>query len=169
MSANSPFWIELTSPGRLAILARPRGGDWLEDDILEWKRAGIDTVVSLLTEDEVADLNLLEEDRFAASSGLQFHTFPIPDREVPESRRETTEIASLLAGEIASGKNIGFHCRQGVGRSALLAACVLIALGLSPEEAINCVTKARGLPTPETVEQKKYIFDFAKTFNRVPA
>ena len=169
MSANSPFWIESTSTGRLAILARPRGGDWLEDDILEWKRVGIDSVVSLLTEDEVVDLNLFEEARFSASSGLRFLNFPIPDRDVPESRRETAEIASLLASEISSGKNIGFHCRQGVGRSALLAACVLIALGQSPEEAINRVTKARGLPTPETAEQKKYILDFARTFNHVPA
>jgi len=37
----SPFWIPTETSGRLAILARPRGGDWLPDEVAVWKRAGI--------------------------------------------------------------------------------------------------------------------------------
>ena len=46
------FWIVGPWRGRLAIAARPRGGDWLEDEITGWRLAGIDIVVSLLESHE---------------------------------------------------------------------------------------------------------------------
>ena len=39
-------------PGRLAIVPRPRGGDWLEDEVRAWREAGVDIVVSALEADE---------------------------------------------------------------------------------------------------------------------
>ena len=30
--------------GKLALAARPRGDDWLEDEIAGWRREGVDTV-----------------------------------------------------------------------------------------------------------------------------
>ena len=46
------FWIDGPWPGRLAIMPRPRGGDWLEEEIQSWRRSGVDLVVSLLTLEE---------------------------------------------------------------------------------------------------------------------
>ena len=45
---SSPYWIDAGPARRIAILARPRGGDWLPDEIAAWKNAGISMVVSLL-------------------------------------------------------------------------------------------------------------------------
>jgi hypothetical protein len=45
----------------MAIMARPRAGDWLESEVDEWKAAGIDVVVSLLERDEVVELGLQRE------------------------------------------------------------------------------------------------------------
>ena len=42
------YWIVGPWRGRLAIAARPRGGDWLDDELSGWRQAGIDVVVSLL-------------------------------------------------------------------------------------------------------------------------
>jgi hypothetical protein len=42
------YWVEGPWSGRLAIMPRPRGGDWLEEEIQSWRRSGIDVVVSLL-------------------------------------------------------------------------------------------------------------------------
>lgn len=66
---------------------RPRGGDWLEDEIRGWKTSGIDSVVSLLTEDEVAGLNLENEPKFCKAHGLRYFSFPVIDRgvAVPET------------------------------------------------------------------------------------
>lgn len=44
--------------GRLAIMPRPRAGDWLEDEAQSWRRQGLDVVVSLLEDNEVAELDL---------------------------------------------------------------------------------------------------------------
>src|ERR671919_1670502 len=52
------FWIAAPWRGRLGILPRPRGGDWLGDEIAAWRAAGIDTVVSLLEAEEEAQLVL---------------------------------------------------------------------------------------------------------------
>jgi len=46
------FWIKAAGRGRLAVMPRPRGGDWLEDEILHLKRSGIGTLVSMLTPEE---------------------------------------------------------------------------------------------------------------------
>jgi len=37
-------------------MARPRGGDWLQDEILALKRSGISILVSLLTPEEEDEL-----------------------------------------------------------------------------------------------------------------
>jgi hypothetical protein len=50
-----------TMAGRLAILPRPRGGDWLEDEVRGRRAAGVDVIVSLLTSDEVTNLDLAQE------------------------------------------------------------------------------------------------------------
>jgi hypothetical protein len=55
------FRVEGPWPGQLAISARPRGGDWLDEEIISWRRAGIDVIVSLLEPAEAADLNLGNE------------------------------------------------------------------------------------------------------------
>jgi len=35
------YWIKTSASLRLAIMARPRAGDWLEDEIDHWKREGV--------------------------------------------------------------------------------------------------------------------------------
>ena len=42
------FWVDGPWRGRLGILPRPRGGDWLRDETMAWREAGLDVVVSLL-------------------------------------------------------------------------------------------------------------------------
>jgi hypothetical protein len=55
------------TPGRLAIVPRPRGGDWLADEVARLKAAGVDILVSML---EPAEAWV----RIAAARGL-----PVPD------------------------------------------------------------------------------------------
>jgi protein-tyrosine phosphatase len=127
------FWIPGPWHGRLAIAARPRGGDWLEDEATGWRRAGIDVVVSLLEDREAAQLDLLEERRAAEKNDMQFISFPIPDRGVPASTPQAVSLIASIAGALEQGKNVAVHCRQGIGRSGLIAAGVLVNSGVNPE------------------------------------
>src|SRR5260221_13395255 len=71
------YWVPGPWPGRLAIMPRPRGGDWVDEEIQSWRRTGVDRVVSLLTPDEVADLSLADEEGLCRVKGIQFFSFPI--------------------------------------------------------------------------------------------
>lgn len=148
-------------PGTFAIAARPRGGDWLEHDLRGWRRAGVDIVVSLLEPDETSQLDLEEEASAASSNGIHFFSFPIPDRGVPRSRQAAAGLVAALSEALEAGQNVAVHCRQGIGRSGLIAAAVLSNSGISPEQAIQIVSAARGQAIPETAAQRLWIEQFA--------
>lgn len=151
------YWIEGPWPGRLAIVPRPRGGDWLEDEARAWREAGIDVVVSTLTGDDAAELGLSGEEDASRSGGVEFVAFPIVDRGLPSSAEATIELARRVVEKLAKGKNVAVHCRQGVGRSALLAASVLVVGGIEPETAWARIQTARGCPVPDTPQQRAWV------------
>ena len=64
------FRVEGAWPGYLAISSRPRGGDWLGEEISAWRGAGIDVIVSLLEPAEAADLNLENEAMQSEAMGV---------------------------------------------------------------------------------------------------
>jgi protein-tyrosine phosphatase len=154
-------WIEGPWPGKLAVGPRPRGGDWLKDDVAKWKRAGINSVLSLLTPEEERDLDLRGEALEVRALGLDFTSFPIPDRQIPTSEAKFSEVLESAARDLSVGKNMLVHCRQGIGRSGLAAACLLVKNGLSPGAAVDTISAARGLAVPETTEQRDWIDHYA--------
>jgi len=154
-------WVDGPWAGKLALAARPRGGDWLDDEMVAWERSRVNVVVSLLTKDEEVDLDLTREGSQAAAHGLTFISFPIPDRQVPDSESKLAKVLDQLNSELASGKNAVVHCRQGIGRTGLVAACLLITKGVAPATAVERLSTARGLPVPETAEQRQWIDHFA--------
>ena len=158
------YWVEGPWPGKLALAARPRGGEWLHDELASWQRAGVNTVFSLLTPEEERDLDLTHEGRETKGHGMTFRAFPIPDRKVPDSETRLTKALEKLDRELASGRNVVLHCRQGIGRTGLVAACLLVTKGLETKTAIKRLSAARGTSVPETGEQRQWIDHYASTF-----
>jgi protein-tyrosine phosphatase len=156
------YWIEAPLGGRLGIMARPRAGDWLCDEIAGWASDKIDVVVSLLEPTEIEELELGEEANFCRERSIDLISFPIADRSVPTSLPRTAELARLLAEKINEGKAIAVHCRAGIGRSALLAGCVLVTLGTEAELALALISNARRLNVPDTEEQQRWLYDFQR-------
>ncbi len=151
------FWIPGPWRGKLAIAARPRGGDWIEDEMRGWRRAGVGLVVSLLEKQETAELELADERGIAESNDLQFISYPIPDRGVPASISAALSLLKAITEVLAEGKNVAIHCRQGVGRSGLLAAGALVTSGVGVDRALDVVSTARGQTVPETPAQFRWI------------
>ncbi len=144
-------------------MPRPRGGGWLEDEIQSLKTSGVGAVVSLLEPQEIIELDISQEQVLCEANGISYLSFPIPDRNVPPSKIEALSLARSLSNQLRQGKSLVRHCRQGIGRSALIAACVLALGDLSVDEAFQKIEDARGCSVPDTPEQRAWVVRVAES------
>lgn len=154
------YWIEAGQPGRLAIVTRPRGADWLEQDLNGLRRGGIDVLVSLLEPWEAGELGLSSEGALAEEAGMRFLSYPIPDRCTPGDLEGFRQFVSELADRVQAGQSVGAHCRGCIGRSTVLIASVMIALGAEPGAALGAIERSRGCIVPDTGDQREWIHNF---------
>ena len=150
------YVIERAGPGRLATMARPRGGEWLGEEMAGLAASGVTVLVSLLTDTEMTSLGLTGEDAAARVAGLEFLRLPTPDFHVPD-HAATLALARELRLRLAAGASVVVHCYGGVGRSSTVAAVVLVLDGVIPAAAWDRIAVARGRPVPETVAQRAFV------------
>src|SRR5262245_66282085 len=81
------YWIATPAVGRLATMARPRGGDWLAGELVALRELGVDALVSLLTVEELIELELGAEPDLARAAGLGFRSFRSEERRVGKECR----------------------------------------------------------------------------------
>ncbi len=147
--------------GHLAVVTRAlAAGIGSTDEVAGWRSIPLDwifTCSSLLEPEEAARLELAHEGEVAQSTGVGFVSFPIPDRGIPASIPATLSLLKTIADALEKGRNVAVHCRQGIGRSGLIAVGVLVNSGIAVENALNAVSAARGLAVPETPEQIEWI------------
>ena len=142
--------------GILSVMAKPVSGEWIDDEFSGLKRLGIDKVVSLLERFEEIEVGLGSEEELCLKHGLEFASFPIPDRELPNTKLAEHFLDSLLS-EIRMGKHIVIHCRAGIGRTGIIAGGVLVKSGISAKEAFALISSARGVQVPDTEEQEAWL------------
>lgn len=151
------FTIPAPTPGRLSTMARPRGGDWLEDELTSLARH-VNVLVCLLTNMELDELDLSREPELASSAGLVFHHHPIEDRQVPDEG--VRPLVTSLAEALRTGRHVAVHCRAGIGRSSVVAAGVLRLLGVDGPTALARISAARGMEVPDTQAQADWVLAF---------
>ena len=156
------FWTKEKCPGRIALVPRPRGGEWLEDEAAAWSNAGLDVIVSMLEAEEIKNFELEREAELCVENGIEFVACPVTDRSVPKVNEEFLQVIRHLKTQLLKGKNIGIHCRQSVGRAPLLAAVLMISFGISPAKAFRQLSEVRGVEVPETIGQKRWAERFAE-------
>ena len=155
-SSPTMYPIPVPPPARLSTMPRPRGGDWLDDEMLAMRRVGVDVLVCLLTAAERDEMALSGEPAAAIRAGLEFHAFPIADFGVPDPG-QVRPLLDILASRLRAGQHVAVHCRGGVGRSSLIAAALLVRLGSPAAQAWEVIAQARGVPVPETEEQRRWL------------
>jgi len=147
------YWITAVPDKKLAIMPRPRAGDWLADELSALRSAGVDVLVSLLVDDEVEELGLENEQALSQDLGMSFISYPIVDRSVPDSPDAFLAFVEKLHSHLAEGRAVAIHCRMGIGRSSLVAGSLLVKSGLSVTEAFECISADRGTDVPDTSNQ----------------
>jgi protein-tyrosine phosphatase len=156
---KSLYWIPGCPAGNLAITRAPRSFEGMEKAVQAWQSDGVDLVISLLEEHEFP--GLIEEERGCCEEfGMEFLSFPWPDRSVPASSRTFQTLCVRIVRELMNGRSVAIHCWVGIGRSAVLAAGVLIHLGVEVNTALDMIVAGRGQEVPDTEAQRQWILAY---------
>ena len=93
-------------------------------------------------------------------AGLEVIHFPLENFSTPLKMQTFDDLAENLSARLLD-QSILIHCRTGCGRTAMVAAGVLIKLGEVPPRAINRVHKARPTSRP-TINQIQFLRSYSK-------
>ncbi|MCI5058208.1 MAG: hypothetical protein MRY83_19000 [Flavobacteriales bacterium] len=159
------YWIKQFMKGQLGMMPRPRGNDWLPNEIYQLKDSGVQCLVSLLEDHEIFELGLKEEATLCKATAIEYINYPIRDRSIPKDFDSFLELIKVILDRLKTGKKVVIHCRIGIGRTSLLAASIM-ALGEYDDNIDNVfsvLSETRTLEVPDTEEQKIWVKSF---FNR---
>lgn len=152
------------APGKHLSLGRD-GKTYSRDlgtDLRQFAAQGIVQVVCLLNPSELRSIGISPDHYQAACSslGLQLLCYPIIEMSTPPDLPsfESSVIQPILTS-LSLGQGVLVHCRGGIGRSGLVAACVLLRLGqvAGPRAAINLVRVMRDRRCVESRKQEDFI------------
>ena len=158
------YWIneEVVGEKMLGIMPRPRGNDWLEDEIKWLGIRDVDYLISLLENSEANELELEHEAELCEQYNIQFINFPIRDVNVPTEKENFLKLVNHLNEHLNNSKKIVIHCRMGIGRASVLASGILIKRGIKAKDVFKIIGKYRELEVPDTEEQKNWIYNLEK-------
>lgn len=129
-------------------------GAWARDldldvrSIADW---GASAVVTLIEPEELLALQVTGLGATVAASHMDWLHLPLPDVSVPDAAFEAEW--QVLAGEelrdrLRAGFDVVVHCKGGLGRAGMIAARLLVELGVLADEAVGRVRRAR----PDAIE-----------------
>lgn len=144
------------APGKLLLHSMPGRYENIESVWAGLKGENVNVVICLAEADEIR----LKSAGYAQA--LEAGTIPcpvlsfeIPDREAAADREGFWNLICGVARRLIAGEVVLAHCAGGVGRTAMFAVAVLIALGEAPGEARRAVSRAGS--TMETAAQSELI------------
>jgi ADP-ribosylglycohydrolase len=98
-------------------------------------------------------------------AGIEYLRAPITDHGIPKERTQMAAILETLSRALDSGRPVYLHCRAGIGRTGMVAGCLLIERGLTADQALTELNRvwqqsaraSRWPSVPETAEQTRYV------------
>jgi protein-tyrosine phosphatase len=142
--------------GRLFLHSMPGRYEAYEDARQEIARCRISRVVCLAPLAEVKTKSPLYAQAIEAPRpSWKQEMFPVAYYGIPEDRDTFWRLAQCLATGLRRGERMLIHCEAGIGRPGTLAICVLVALGVTADDARAAVEAAGS--SPETSAQREVI------------
>ncbi len=120
---------------------------------------GCQVLVSLIEKHEFRRLKIPTLCERAQELGLSSIWFPIADGSIPTNFEDFAKVVSEISALLNDDQTIIVHCMGGLGRAGLTSACLLVAKGISPAEAIKEIRYARP-GAIETIEQEQFVYRF---------
>lgn len=171
-SANQVYTLEV--PGRAGVIGMSacpgirldpsRRGNLqknLRRDILAYQEWGATGVITFNETDELAGLGLADLGHHLIAGGFWWRHLPIVDMNVPVGDFESTwQVESRqICASLAAGERVVLHCLAGLGRTGMMAARLLVDMGMAPERAIHEVRRVRPRAL-QTTPQEEYVHQF---------
>ena len=137
-------------------------GNWerdLDPDLDRISRWGATAVVSLITREEIRDLEVQDLSRAVADRHMEWWHLPIPDGQPPgaEFEKAWVHAGAAIRDRLRLGFDVLVHCKGGLGRAGTVAARLLVEFGERPDDAIDRVREARSPNALETRDQERHV------------
>lgn len=147
-----PVLLPANISGALLLDAMPgRYGDWSAFEA-QARRRGLAEVVCLTPLAEMAQLSPAYHAAVSAGDvSFRWRHLPMRNFGVPEDAQSFRQQVLQIAAALQAGDAVLLHCAAGIGRTGTTAACVLKALGLPPDKALQHVRDAGS--NPENAQQ----------------
>ena len=156
-------------PGRVGLTFLPGKRGWstryadrwyerdLAADLADLERSGVRRLVLLIQDDELEQFGSREIVERGREHGVEVIRRPIRDRGVPESVAEMDEIVERIDETRGRAGDVAVACLGGIGRAGTVAACSLVAQGMTADEAIQRVRAARHPEAVESDDQQRFV------------
>ncbi len=163
LALSNCYWV---LPGRLLAGEHPGGAtaSATRTRLRRLLQAGVSTFVDLTEPDELAPYDA------ELPVSVVYLRYPVPDHGIPAEPSRMAEILDCLGAALRAGRTIYLHCRAGIGRTGMVAGCVLLEQGRSGDAALaelNRLWQHSGRAPlwpwiPETLEQTEYVRSWAR-------
>lgn len=112
------------------------------DAITAW---GAKLVLTLVEPAELAALDVPHLGQEVRGRGIEWRHLPIADYSVPAEAFEQQWVTQgrEIREMLRNGDDVLVHCKGGLGRAGMIAARLLVELGMDAEEAIRTVRRER--------------------------
>lgn len=148
-------------PGAIGLMSAPGRERELAADLDRLVEThGCVLLVSLVSDHELGLLRIVDLPERSAERGIRLLRFPFGDFSTPDSVEEVMELAAEIIRVAGRGGMVAIHCWAGLGRTGLVAACCLVACGLSSTEAVAAVRRCRPRAI-ENSDQEEFIGQLA--------
>lgn len=119
--------------------------DRIENDLQSIRNWGAAVIVTLLDLRELAMLGVADLPDKVHSMNMNWLHLPIRSMELPDEtfEEEWKSAGPQLLQLLSEGQRLLIHCKEGIGRSGVVAARLLIEAGVAPATALKLVKKAR--------------------------
>ncbi|MDO6762960.1 protein-tyrosine phosphatase family protein [Agarivorans sp. 1_MG-2023] len=164
MSSHPVFAVDVSDSAQLLLTPCPgtKGVD-LSTSLQQLCYKNSPALITMMTKQELADNNLDDLPKHAVTYDMQWFHLPLADDTVPDAAWEE-QLQTLLPRFVQllnNGMNLTIHCKGGSGRTGMLAARIMLAMGFELDDAIAKIKAQR--PNAFTVPaQLSYIQQFAK-------
>ena len=133
---------------------------------------GCDCVVCLLNTYELRAIGVrCDYGSAVCEAGMEFISFPIIEGAASSAGGAAMDVAQAarelvdpVVARLGCGQTVVMHCRGGVGRAGMLAACVLLRVSATPRaaDAVALVRQRRCRRAVETSRQRDFVSAFSR-------